>query len=199
MALNAKQQQFVNEYLQCFNATRSALAAGYSGKTAHAIGWENLRKPEIAEAIRRRLQETAMSADEVMTRLADQGRGDLGEFLVRDGDSITVDLDAMRAERKTHLIKKITQIRRRRTIKDNTEDEITTSLELYDAQAALVHIGRHHKLFTDKSEVAGDVTFRDSESALERINSRIAGITARLGTPTPIDGNRTDGEGTEGA
>ena len=155
MALNAKQQQFVNEYLQCFNATRAALAAGYSEKTAYAIGWENLRKPEIAEAVRRRLQETAMSADEVLMRLAEQGRGDLGEFLVKDGDSITVDLDAMRAERKTHLIKKITQIRRRRTTKDSTEDEITTMLELYDAQAAQQLIGRHHKLFTDKAEIAG--------------------------------------------
>jgi hypothetical protein len=45
-------------------------------------------------------------------------------------------------------------------IKGDDEDgtpvtEVDVELELYDAQAALVHIGRHHKLFTDKSELTG--------------------------------------------
>lgn len=75
MALSAKQQLFVNEYLQCFNATRAAIAAGYSEKTAAEMGYENLRKPQIAEAISRRLKETAMTSDEVIMRLAEQARG----------------------------------------------------------------------------------------------------------------------------
>ena len=51
MALNPKQQRFVDEYLVDSNATQAAIRAGYSVKTAHAIGHENLRKPEIADAI----------------------------------------------------------------------------------------------------------------------------------------------------
>lgn len=97
-----------------------------------------------------------MSAKEVLMRLAEQARGDLGEFLVKDGDSLTVDLEAMRAAKKTRLIKKITQIRRRRTTKDSTEEEITTSLELYDAQAAQQLIGKHHGVF-EKDEAGGEV------------------------------------------
>jgi phage terminase small subunit len=50
--LTPKQQIFVLEYLRTFNATQAAIAAGYSKKTAYAIGWENLRKPEIQAAIR---------------------------------------------------------------------------------------------------------------------------------------------------
>ena len=46
-----KQSIFVQEYLQDFNATRAAIAAGYSAKTAGAIGSENLKKPEIQEAL----------------------------------------------------------------------------------------------------------------------------------------------------
>lgn len=51
MALTPKQERFVKEYLKDLNATQAAIRAGYSQKTAEKIGWENLRKPEIAEAI----------------------------------------------------------------------------------------------------------------------------------------------------
>lgn len=51
MALTAKQQTFVQEYLVDLNATRAAIRAGYSEKTAGQIGDENLKKPEIASAI----------------------------------------------------------------------------------------------------------------------------------------------------
>jgi len=49
--LTPKQAVFVQEYLVDFNATRAAIKAGYSKKTAYTIGFENLKKPEIAEAI----------------------------------------------------------------------------------------------------------------------------------------------------
>ncbi|MFB6473336.1 terminase small subunit [Paenibacillus glucanolyticus] len=51
--LTDKQRIFVMEYMRDFNATRAAMAAGYSKKTAYAIGWENLRKPEIQAEIAR--------------------------------------------------------------------------------------------------------------------------------------------------
>ncbi len=49
--MSPKQQRFVEEYLVDHNATQAAIRAGYSPKTAYSIGWENLRKPEIAAAI----------------------------------------------------------------------------------------------------------------------------------------------------
>lgn len=49
--LNPKQEKFVLEYLKDLNATQAAIRAGYSAKTAAAIGSENLRKPQIMEAI----------------------------------------------------------------------------------------------------------------------------------------------------
>jgi len=49
--LTDKQRRFVQEYLIDSNATQAAIRAGYSKKTAHAIGQENLRKPMIAEAV----------------------------------------------------------------------------------------------------------------------------------------------------
>lgn len=49
--LTPKQQRFVEEYLIDLNATQAAIRAGYSEKTAAAIGAENLIKPNIAKAI----------------------------------------------------------------------------------------------------------------------------------------------------
>ena len=47
MALSEKQKAFCEYYASCFNATESAIKAGYSKKTAYSIGNENLKKPEI--------------------------------------------------------------------------------------------------------------------------------------------------------
>ncbi|GGJ11353.1 terminase small subunit [Paenibacillus hunanensis] len=49
--LTTKQRMFILEYLRDFNATRAAIAAGYSKKTAHVTGWDNLRNPKIKQEI----------------------------------------------------------------------------------------------------------------------------------------------------
>jgi len=54
--LTGKQLAFKDEYINDFNSTRAAKAAGYSAKTAAAIGYENLRKPQIQEAIREAIE-----------------------------------------------------------------------------------------------------------------------------------------------
>lgn len=66
MPLSAKQERFVEEYLVDLNATQAAIRAGYSKKTAKAIGSENLTKPDIAEEVTRR--RALVSAGCVVTR-----------------------------------------------------------------------------------------------------------------------------------
>jgi hypothetical protein len=44
MPLTPKQESFVEEYLIALDATQAAIRAGYSKKTAHVIGPENLGK-----------------------------------------------------------------------------------------------------------------------------------------------------------
>ena len=55
--MTAKQKLFCDEYLIDLNATRAAIRAGYSEKTAGVIGVENLKKPNIKEYIDKRLEE----------------------------------------------------------------------------------------------------------------------------------------------
>jgi phage terminase small subunit len=146
VALTAKQQAFVDEYLKTRNATQAAIAAGYSPKTAHVIGWENLRKPEVDEVIRQRLDENAMLANEVIALLSDQARGDMSDFVsFYEGDKRPfIDLKKAHESGKFKLIKKL---------KYAADGGI--EFELYDAQAAAVHLGKTHGLFIDKKEITG--------------------------------------------
>lgn len=56
--LTPKQEMFCKEYVIDWNATRAAKAAGYSEKTAQAIGAENLTKPLISARINELKEET---------------------------------------------------------------------------------------------------------------------------------------------
>ena len=73
MSLTARQQRFVDEYLLDLNATQAAVRAGYSARTAGAIGYENLTKPQIGSAIceaqAERARRTRVTADDVIREL----------------------------------------------------------------------------------------------------------------------------------
>ena len=64
--LTAKQQRFCDEYLIDLNATQAAIRAGYSKKTAYAIGEQNLKKLELKKYIEDRMaeKEKALIADQ---------------------------------------------------------------------------------------------------------------------------------------
>jgi phage terminase small subunit len=156
--LTRKQRVFIDEYLKCWNAAESARRAGYSEKTAYSVGWENLRKPEISEAIKSRLDEVHMSADEVLKLLADMARGDMGDFIDASGVGFCLDLRDAKEQGRTKLIKKIKQKTTTFLAKSESDEDREVhelEIELYDAQAALEKIGKHHKLFTESIEVGG--------------------------------------------
>jgi phage terminase small subunit len=154
MALSAKQKAFINEYLSDFNATRAAQRAGYGGddNTLAVTGSRLLRIDKVAEAIAARMQEKAMGPDEVLRRLAEQARAEYSAYLTPDG---AVDFARLIADGKGHLVK---------GIKDTAQGR---NIEFHDAQAALVHIGKHHKLFTEKVEMehTGSVKITADERA----------------------------------
>jgi phage terminase small subunit len=156
-ALSNKRMAFVNEYLVDFNATQAAIRAGYSEKTAQAQSSRLLSNVIVSDEIKAHLDEKAMSADEVLTRLADMARSDMGDFLDISPMSFQVDLNKAKELRLTKLIKKVKLHTTTTLSKDGVETEThTIETELYDAQAALVQLGRYHKLFTDKTDITSD-------------------------------------------
>lgn len=90
LKLTAKQQRFVEEYLIDLNATQAAIRAGYSEKTAHSIGAENLIKPEIQKAISdaqaKREERTQIDSDYVLKRLVEIDQMDVLDIMDDDGN-----------------------------------------------------------------------------------------------------------------
>lgn len=84
--LTVKQQAFVDYYVETGNATEAAIRAGYSKKSARAVGSENLSKPYIKEYIDIRLQEIESAriakAEEVLKYLTSVMRGEVKEQAV---------------------------------------------------------------------------------------------------------------------
>lgn len=79
-ALNDKQKQFCLEYLVDFNATQAAIRSGYSQRSAYAIGWANLRIPEIRKHIDALLEERSLGKHEVLKLLSDIAQGSLNDY-----------------------------------------------------------------------------------------------------------------------
>jgi phage terminase small subunit len=155
LGLTVKEQLFVDAYLgeARFNATEAARIAGYKGNdnTLGVVGFDNLRKPKIAAWVIERLNEAAMSANEVLARLSKQARGSLADVLTEEGE---FDLASARARKVDDLLKKLKvkkSVRRERG-STNTVEDLSYEYEIHDAQAALVHLGKFHKLFADRVE-----------------------------------------------
>lgn len=88
--LTEKQKRFVDYYIETGNATEAAERAGYSKRAAAVTGCENLIKPNIRNAIARRMKEIesqrVASATEVLQYLTSVMRGDVEEeVLVTEG------------------------------------------------------------------------------------------------------------------
>ena len=72
--LTEKQQRFVDEYIVDLNATRAAIRAGYSPKTAESQGARLLRNAKVQEAVRNakqsRQERTRVTADQTVREIA---------------------------------------------------------------------------------------------------------------------------------
>lgn len=162
-ALTPRQQRFVDEYLVDLNATQAAIRAGYSAKTAAEIGCENLSKPQIAAALKAakdaRAAQTGVTAQRVVAELAKIGFADIRN-IVRWGGAVPLvdpESDEVRVVNGVALVDSM----------DLTADQAaaiaevsqskggTLRIKLHDKQAALVSLGRHLGIFTDKQEVTG--------------------------------------------
>lgn len=168
--LTGKQQAFINAYLgeARFNATEAARIAGYEGNdvTLAAVGYENLRKPQVASEISLRMNEAAMSANEVLDRLSQIARGEVVDFLDEDGK---FDLKTARRLKKAGLLKKIKSKRTSKQVDsitrggdEDSRETLETALvyeevefELYSAHEALRDLGKFHKLLNDRQEISG--------------------------------------------
>ena len=188
--LTTKQRLFVESYLSNgFNATEAARAAGYKGdsRTLAVVGFENLRKPNIAALVSARINEAAMSANEVMARLSAIARGSVADFLDEEGK---FDFKAARKAKKDGLLKKLKQKRTSKKVdtfaegKEEEAETLETSLvyeevefEMYSAHDALRDLGKYHRLFGEQNGLNLNLT---PEQLAEMTEEEIDRLIAKL-------------------
>lgn len=139
--LTYRQGLFIEHYLQDPNATKAAIKAGYSPKTAYSQGQRLLKNVEVRKRVNLRLEKAIMDADEVLQRLSKQARASVLDVLNDDGD---FDIADVRERDVADLVKKLKVIKK-------PSGETSYEFEIHDAQAALVHLAKFHKLF-DRNE-----------------------------------------------
>ena len=78
MKLNDRQRRFVEEYLIDLNATKAAIRAGYSERSARNTASRMMANDNISEALKKRMdekdQELIATQDEILKSLTRQGR-----------------------------------------------------------------------------------------------------------------------------
>lgn len=150
-ALTPLQKRFAEEYLIDLNATEAAVRAGYSKRSAGALGHNLLQKPDVAALIQElmdaRSKRTEITADKVLQELARVAFSNMkdyaqwGTFGVALHDSENLKEDAARC------VAEVSQT--------TSKDGGSIKFKLHDKVGALGKLGEHLKLFTQKHEHSG--------------------------------------------
>jgi phage terminase small subunit len=151
--MTRKQRTFVAEYLIDLNATKAAERAGYSKRTANEQGARLLANVSVSAAIAEeqaaRFQKLGITADAVLKELAVLGFSNMADYITvgANGD-VKVELSKLTREQAAAIAS---------VEVDEDENGVKrTRFRLCDKRAALVDLGKHLKLFTDKVEHAVD-------------------------------------------
>lgn len=155
--LTPKQALFIAEYLIDGNATRAAIAAGFSQAGAAAQGARLLKRPAIAAMIAERRARTMarleVTEERVKQELAKLAFYDPGDLYDNDGhlrpikelDDITrAAIGGVEVETRMHP--------------GGILQSVTKKIKLADKRSALELLGKNLKMFTDVHEHQGKLT-----------------------------------------
>lgn len=158
----ARYDRFVAEYLTELNATKAAIAAGYSKKTARQQGARLLTVVYIANAVKEamaaRAERTGITQDRVLLELEQLAFSNIDHYIVDDNGRVE-----LREGAPADAIKAISRVKHKKTTKEIpqgkgdplviTEHEV--EIALWDKPTTLKLAGRHVGLFPERVEVTG--------------------------------------------
>lgn len=155
--MNTKKSRFAQEYIIDLNATKAAVRAGYSEKTAYSIGQRLLKNVEVQAEIQRlmsqRVERTEVDADYVVNRLIEIDQMDVLDIMD----------DAMSLKPVSEWPKSWRQYLSGFDLADMFEGSgddrkmvgILKKIKWPDKIKNLELLGRHLGVFKDKLEVTG--------------------------------------------
>ena len=142
--LTTKQDLFCREYIIDLNATKAAIRAGYSKKSAHVLGTQTLKIPKIRDRIDQlvgnRGNRLEISADNVLkelAKLAFHNPADYTEFDEK-GDIVYKASNTLTSDQMAAIS----------SIKKPTGGDL--EIKFYDKGVNLERLARHLKLFSNE-------------------------------------------------
>lgn len=129
--LTYRQKLFVDNYLVYGEAAKAAVAAGFSPHRANQQGYQLLQKPHIQKYIEERLNQSAMTANEVLAELADIAKSEWRDFI-----ELVYDKDGTVVEAKIRLSDKIKALellgKNHKLFTDRVESNTTVSFATFE-------------------------------------------------------------------
>ena len=150
-SLNPRQIVFAKEYLVDLNATQAAIRAGYAAKDADVQGPRLLGNVRIAALIQDGMDEraarTGVTVDKVIRELARIGFSDMLDYASFSKYGVALNDSKTLSEDQARAISEVSQ-----TV---TQYGGSIKFKLHNKTDALQLLGRHLKLFIDRTEVTG--------------------------------------------
>lgn len=168
--LPPRREAFAAEYLKDLNATRAAIRAGYSAKTASSIGARLLADAGVARAVEEgmaaRARRTEIDADRVVLELARIAFADPRDLMAWGPDGVALKDSASLTEEQAAGVAEVAE-----------GSGGTLRLKKHDKVRALELLGKHLGLFRERAEadVSGGIEVR------HEVTPVVAGLLERLG------------------
>lgn len=141
--LTLKQRVFVAEYMKDMNATRAAIRAGYSPRSAYSTGERLLRNAEVAVEVERlvekRIERSGIEADWVLEELARLAFSDLREHVEWGPNRVVLKESAGLTDEAAAAVAEVA--------KTVGENGASYKIKLHDKLGALRDLAKHLGLF----------------------------------------------------
>lgn len=151
--MNVRQQLFVLEYRKDLNATKAAIRAGYSKKTAASQGEALLRKPEIAALVKaataKQLERADLTAARVLEEMRRLGFANVQDLFDANGDMIPIH---KLTREQAACISSFEVVMKNATAGDGKIDRVL-KFRMWDKRATLEMLGKHFALLTERVQI----------------------------------------------
>ncbi|WWT39843.1 hypothetical protein [Microcystis phage Mwe-JY25] len=183
--LTDRERRFVEAYLLNPDATKAAIAAGYSPRGAASTGHDVLHRPRVSEAIAKEMEErarrTRIDADALLTRLAEEADADVADIFEDDGRLKPVH-EWPKVWRKGLVAGIEVEQLYEGTGKDRVAVGTLAKIRLSDRTKRLELIGRHVGVQAFRDKVSHDV-----EQPLKDLLAELKGRGIRPGQEPPAN------------
>lgn len=166
-------ERFVREYLADFNATRAAIAAGYSSKTASSQAYDLLRKPEVQRAIANHQAKAGekyeAKKDRTIRELARVAFADPRDVMSWGPEGVKIFPSSVIPE---DAARSVCEVSSDETVDADGNRRVKLKVKFFDKLKALELLGRHLALFNDTLKVEGVPAIR-----IHRADGTVAEMT----------------------